>query len=179
MIYPIDSTESLSCAFAIKLSTMKLSCVACRQKKIKCDRNQPCQHCSRAGVKCVPQTRAKVTRRLKKPADTQVLERLKQLESIVSRLEGDNSSSSQSPPDPSPQHTQTGPSSTSSIADTFGPESFADGQQPPQPPVGEGRLVVKDGKTTYVTGGFWANLTNEVGLRLRSSSLSSSKARIL
>ena len=141
---------------------MKLSCVACRQKKVKCDRGDPCKNCLKAGTHCVPQTRAKVTRRLKKPADTQVLERLKQLESIVSRLEGDGSNVSQSPPAQSPPLNQTVPISTPSIADTVGHDKLNGRLQSPLPPTTEGRLVVKDGKTTYVTGGFWANLTNEV-----------------
>ena len=141
---------------------MKLSCVACRQKKIKCDRAEPCRHCVKAGTQCVPQTRAKVTRRLKKPADNQVLERLRQLESIVSRLEGDGSSSSQSPPPVTFSENQPPPHSTTSIADTLGSERFFDRLKYSQPSPSEGRLVSKGGKTTYVTGGFWANLTNEV-----------------
>ena len=145
---------------------MKLSCVVCRQKKIKCDREQPCGYCQKAGTTCVPQTRAKIKRRIKKPADTQVLERLKQLENIVSRLESDGSTQPQSPPEhgsnaygSSPvSHTSPSPS----IADTLGSERFADRFSFFQPAAPEGRLVTVDGKTTYVTGGFWSNLTNEV-----------------
>jgi hypothetical protein len=29
------------------------SCVACRKRKIKCDRDQPCRYCSRLGLECV------------------------------------------------------------------------------------------------------------------------------
>ena len=142
---------------------MKLSCIACRQKKIKCDREDPCRHCVKAGTTCVPQTRAKVKRRMKKPADSAIVERLKQLESIVSRLEGDGSNASQSPPATSTTETSTTSQSTQSIADTLGAEKYADRLPAAGSASSQGRLVVKDGKTTYVTGGFWANLTNEVG----------------
>lgn len=157
---------------------MKLSCIACRQKKIKCDRGEPCRYCLKAGAQCVPQTRAKVIRRLKKPADTEVLKRLKQLESIVSRLEGDGFTTSQSPTSHSPCSNRQIPQSCSSIADTLGYKRFSDRLQYTQPTPGEGRLVVKDGRTIYVTRGFWANLTNEVGLFLMRTNYSSDRVRL-
>ena len=60
-----------------------LSCASCRQRKIKCDKVQPvCTQCSRASTECVFPSR-KPTRRVPRPRQSELLERISRLENIV------------------------------------------------------------------------------------------------
>jgi hypothetical protein len=64
-----------------------LSCVSCRQRKIKCPKEQPvCAQCSRFGFECVYPTR-KAMRRAPRPRQKELMERLSRLESIVSKVD--------------------------------------------------------------------------------------------
>ncbi|KFH46474.1 hypothetical protein ACRE_027320 [Hapsidospora chrysogenum ATCC 11550] len=66
-----------------------LSCASCRQRKIKCDRVQPvCTQCSRAGVECIYPSR-KPIRRVPRPRQSELLERISRLESIVGQADPD------------------------------------------------------------------------------------------
>lgn len=40
----------------------QLSCELCRDRKVKCDKQQPCSNCRRAGVACVPVHRLRLAR---------------------------------------------------------------------------------------------------------------------
>ena len=143
---------------------MKLSCVACRQKKIKCNRETPCQYCAKAGIQCAPQTRARGTRRVRKPTDKSVVDRLKQLEGIVSKLESGQGSQTHSEGNGLPAQNSL---LRLSIVDGLERKSSEHEQQTPH--YGDGRLVVKDGRTTYVTTGFWINMTEEIAELLQES----------
>ena len=52
------------------------SCVLCQQRKVKCDRNDPCAGCIKAGVECVASVPAPPGRR-KRRADTDVQSKLR------------------------------------------------------------------------------------------------------
>ena len=65
-----------------------LSCSSCRQRKVKCPKDQPvCAQCSRFGLECVYPSR-KPTRRAPRPRQKELIERLKRLESIVGSAGG-------------------------------------------------------------------------------------------
>lgn len=71
------------------------SCQLCRQRKIRCDRTSPCSHCQRSGVKCVFPPPARLPRGRqggRRKADSELLQRIAKLESLVQSLEGDGSS---------------------------------------------------------------------------------------
>ncbi|KAI1318606.1 hypothetical protein F5Y16DRAFT_391754 [Xylariaceae sp. FL0255] len=57
-----------------------VSCENCRKKKLKCDRGAPCSSCSIRGIACTGQPGPG-------SSDTQLLSRLKNLETAVSRLD--------------------------------------------------------------------------------------------
>lgn len=80
-----------------------LSCVNCRQRKVKCDKIQPiCTHCGRSGLECIYPTR-KPTRRLPKPRKNELFERISRLESIVVKADAARLVDLDSPlPDPGP-----------------------------------------------------------------------------
>ena len=59
-----------------------LACVLCQQRKIKCDRNFPCQHCTKARVQCVPAGQLP-RRRKRRFAERELLEQLKRYEELL------------------------------------------------------------------------------------------------
>jgi hypothetical protein len=68
-------------------SAKVLSCSNCRTRKIKCDKIQPlCGQCSRFGLDCVFPSR-KPTRRAPRPRQSELLDRISRLESIVNQAD--------------------------------------------------------------------------------------------
>lgn len=66
-------------------STRKpLSCTSCRQRKIKCDRVDPCDPCKKYGIECVfPTRRARGRRDAVGLRDSELLRRIKRLEGML------------------------------------------------------------------------------------------------
>ncbi len=94
-----EPATSLSCVTSRTYSrtpirkTKPPSCTLCRRRKIKCDRANPCSHCLRAGAVCVssvpsgaPRGREGGRRRV----DSELLDRIAKLESLVKHIEGGN-----------------------------------------------------------------------------------------
>jgi Fungal Zn(2)-Cys(6) binuclear cluster domain len=80
------------------------SCNLCRRRKIKCDRANPCSHCVRVDAVCVssapsgaPRGRQGGRRKL----DSELLDRIAKLESLVNHFEGGVSTGA-TPPAPAP-----------------------------------------------------------------------------
>ncbi|KAF2092289.1 hypothetical protein K490DRAFT_23165, partial [Saccharata proteae CBS 121410] len=65
-----------------------LSCINCRQRKIRCDKRVPCGACQRSGAECTfPSQRA--PRRKQNRRNEELLRRLDHLEGLVDRLGGE------------------------------------------------------------------------------------------
>jgi hypothetical protein len=67
-----------------------LSCVTCRQRKVKCNKANPCNHCTRASIPCVFPNRVRVPRAKQassKPRDVELLHRISRLENLVSKID--------------------------------------------------------------------------------------------
>ncbi|KAI5918216.1 fungal-specific transcription factor domain-containing protein [Camillea tinctor] len=63
-----------------------LSCTSCRARKLKCDRQHPCRNCTRSGLpECIFPER-KRSRRPRKSKNSDLLQRLHRLESIVGKV---------------------------------------------------------------------------------------------
>lgn len=61
-----------------------LACVLCQQRKVKCNRQTPCNHCIKSRVECIPSTQ--VTRRRKRRfPEQELLERLHKYEELLRR----------------------------------------------------------------------------------------------
>lgn len=118
------------------------SCVACKRRKIKCSREQPCSYCAKLHLQCVYPGPAQDG---KKQPETEVLARLKRIEISLQRLE--SRIASVSSPE-APENTQ----STASVA-----EQTPAGAQPIAH-ASSGRLVSEQGDTRYVTSSFWTDL---------------------
>jgi hypothetical protein len=66
-----------------------LSCVTCRQRKVKCNKSNPCNHCTKVGIQCVFPNRVRVSRAKQtasKTRDVELLKRISRLESLVSKI---------------------------------------------------------------------------------------------
>ena len=59
-----------------------LACVACQRRKVKCNRESPCQHCARAGVACTPATPVGEGRRRRFP-ERELLDRVRRYEETL------------------------------------------------------------------------------------------------
>jgi hypothetical protein len=66
-----------------------LSCVNCRQHKIKCNRENPCNRCKRSGLECVFPIRVRKARHGGSKRDTELLQRIGRLEKLVERVGGE------------------------------------------------------------------------------------------
>jgi hypothetical protein len=154
------------------------SCVTCRSRKVRCDKLSPCSNCRRANIACnfpSADRPPRWARRLERtntaassakatqgpdPNVGQVMERVRNLESLVKELSGQleqanaaaRSTASGSSPGSSPHDRdadqQKDPSSTAST--TGVQKQF-------------GRMVIQDGsKSRYVSSGFWSRVNDEV-----------------
>lgn len=161
------------------------SCVTCRSRKVRCDKQSPCSNCRRANIACIfPSTHRppKWARRLDRltndaaasnastpqeasPVVGKVMERLRNLESLVKELSGQLeqahaaaastgggssvfNSSMNSAQDRDAEHQRyTSPATnTTSVQKQFG------------------RLVLQDAsRSRYVSSGFWSRVNDEVG----------------
>ncbi|KAJ2987515.1 hypothetical protein NUW58_g4465 [Xylaria curta] len=154
------------------------SCVVCRSRKVRCNKESPCSNCRRAGIPCVvpsadrpPRWARRLERvaqnaaaeeRAARAADSpasQVMERLRNLESLVKDL------SSQLEQAHAAGNSTTGNSPASSTQERDG-----DPQRVTPPSTGPdnlqsqfGRLVVSDaGRGRYVSTGFWSRVNDEL-----------------
>lgn len=71
-----------------------LSCTNCRQRKIRCDKSNPCSACKRSGIGCVFPKRIRVRRvkqgnKSSKSRDEELLRRIAKLEALVGKMGGD------------------------------------------------------------------------------------------
>lgn len=155
------------------------SCVVCRQRKVKCDRQQPCSNCVRSACACVyPTGRGRAPKRARRVADAQLVEKLARLETIVQRLAAENGPGlvTDTRPPPLPQLTNASEQSRSTSECGLTPESstqheasgLAKSTSGRSSPVSSSieasmsRLVIDDTKSYYVSNPLWATMAQEV-----------------
>jgi hypothetical protein len=152
------------------------SCITCRRRKVKCDKKQPCANCLRARIECVFPGPGRAPRKTRKPADAELLERLRRLEGVVQNLnaqveeheheaaERERESSSRKSsavaasltgPDGCFENTATTTTTTSSASVAV--DNSVEGLENRF-----GRLVIEKGRSRYINNSFWASLNNEV-----------------
>ncbi|RAH85819.1 Zn(II)2Cys6 transcription factor [Aspergillus japonicus CBS 114.51] len=86
-----------------------LSCTFCRQKKLRCDRLQPCSSCVKRGLECVYAGPALAASRRNPPASARHLsQRIRQLEELVTVLQKGGRSSHEGNPLHTAQESQIG-----------------------------------------------------------------------
>ncbi|GAP86108.2 putative Zn 2Cys6 transcription factor [Rosellinia necatrix] len=130
------------------------SCVLCRQRKVKCDRRQPCSNCTRAGASCVhPPGAGRAAKRPRQAVDVKVLDRLSQLETTIKRLQqqakGRDVDFRAAPDSARVEDRETG-------------DLFDDGGQGTEAAPELGRLVIEESRSRYVSNVMWAGLTESI-----------------
>ncbi|KAF3390311.1 Bikaverin cluster transcription factor bik5 [Penicillium rolfsii] len=141
------------------------SCVVCRTRKVRCDKQSPCSNCRRANIACIVPSKDRPprwARRLVPPAPEDVMERLRTLENLVRDLRGQleeatarassarASSAGVSPAAQSPESSTHDPTSASSSRSDHVQKRF-------------GRLVLQDtNQSRYIGSGFWSRVTDEL-----------------
>lgn len=131
------------------------SCLSCRHRKVKCDRQLPCSNCQRAGSECIfPPGPGRAPKRPRAARDPHLLERLWKLERIVRRLGAGEDSEDEN-------------SEGNTIADSEADAKNAgDSMSDPSIHKELGRLLIDDSRSCYVGNRFWASLGDEVSLCL-------------
>ncbi|KAI0415215.1 hypothetical protein F5X98DRAFT_229008 [Xylaria grammica] len=181
-----DATSSTTAASVATAAPQKLrSCVVCRSRKVRCDKESPCSNCRRAGIPCVIPSADRPprwARRLERfahnaaagersapagdPPTTQVMERLRNLESLVkdlsSQLEQAHALSN-----------STGNSPASSANDRDGENQTGTPLTAGSLQSQFGRLVLSGaGPGRYVSSGFWSRVKDELdGIKMETQHL--------
>lgn len=143
-----------------------LSCVSCRQRKVKCTKTYPCSHCVRGGLECIFPSRKK-DRRPRTNRNHELLNRLAKLEAIVGQVDPDAISANPAhPPVDVVLPDSAAPATDKAVAQPARTpaQQVADSElRNPQKRCPTSQPVSKDDPVAkYVSGEFWAGLSREV-----------------
>ncbi|CAI7644401.1 unnamed protein product [Penicillium glandicola] len=143
---------------------VRLTCEACRQRKVKCDKSSPCTSCQRLGIVCVPVERARLPRgRTRKPerilgSDKELSERVARLEKLLKRVaseRGDGLQLASTTPALSYSYTRR-----DSVAEASNASPDARQDQNDHVP-GAGQPHLPRPATAYVGGSFWEDIMQQ------------------
>ncbi|KGO41144.1 Transcription factor, fungi [Penicillium expansum] len=143
---------------------VRLTCEACRQRKVKCDKSSPCTSCHRLGLVCVPVERARLPRgRTRKPerivgSDKELSERVARLEKLLKKVaneQGDEQKAFSAVTVPASPYTQQ-----QSVvgASNAGPNTQQDRNENL---FGAGQPHLPRPSTAYVGGPFWEDIMQQ------------------
>ncbi|KAK5046405.1 hypothetical protein LTR84_008207 [Exophiala bonariae] len=138
------------------------SCIRCFERKVKCDKENPCSNCVKSRVECIFRTPPAPRRRKKRPQEEILLARLKQCEDLLRSkgIEVDTPEAS----------TQSGvPSGPASYDATVpSPDTGMTGQRPPTEVIffpganaKTGQLIVDQGKSRFIENNLWTSVSEE------------------
>lgn len=128
----------------------KRSCELCRHRRVKCDRQQPCSNCIRSKADCVyPSGRGRAPKTRRRALDSQLVDRLSHLETLLRRLKdhpapGSHNEAAEFPFPPPLTSGSNRVNSNPSIEGQFG------------------RLMIDESRSYYVSNVLWASLVSEV-----------------
>lgn len=108
------------------------SCILCNQRKVRCDKNNPCDRCIKAREKCIYPGPKRAPRKLKRPPIAEILAHVRDLENELIK-------------------TRSGPSSVEHNVFPSPEESSEAVEKSPSDLQNQhGRLISKEGKSRYV-----------------------------
>ncbi|KAF3484020.1 fungal specific transcription factor domain-containing protein [Arthroderma uncinatum] len=145
------------------------SCVTCRRRKVRCNKNHPCSNCVKAKIECVYPSPGRAPRKSKKPRDTELLARLRTLENIVRNLGGPEAISGTGPilsneisPGQSPNNKQQERETDGSGA--VQQNAAIKNEDPGVSEIEEnmGKLMAGEGGSQYVSHRFWTSFGKTV-----------------
>lgn len=133
------------------------SCVTCRKRKVRCDKRDPCSNCVKANIDCVFPPPGRAPRKPRRPQDAELLKRLRRLESVVDSLgaQVDDEGSSHAA-DHNPDRSNTIEGANLDDLSPTGPTRRTSLEY------GLGRLLIKEGRSRYVSNDFWLSLGEEI-----------------
>ncbi|KAJ5959535.1 uncharacterized protein N7479_006685 [Penicillium vulpinum] len=143
---------------------VRLTCEACRQRKVKCDKSSPCASCQRLGLVCVSVERARLPRgRTRRPerivgSDKELSERVARLENLLKIVANERGGESQLVPTvrtPASSYTKQNSVAEASNA---GPEILQD-QNDRLPSANQPHLPRPS--TAYMGGSFWEDIMQQ------------------
>ncbi|KAF4618365.1 hypothetical protein G7Y89_g14938 [Cudoniella acicularis] len=91
---PTHSPEQRKASHSAPHALSARSCVTCRRRKVKCDKQEPCSNCTKAGSQCVFPAPGRAPRRPRaggkntSEREAELLKRLRRLEGVVEELSG-------------------------------------------------------------------------------------------
>ncbi|KAJ5383764.1 hypothetical protein N7517_001675 [Penicillium concentricum] len=141
---------------------VRLTCEACRQRKVKCDKSSPCTSCQRLGLVCIPVERARLPRgRTRKPerivgSDKELSERVARLEKLLKTVANERENEHLSSTIPTPAYSYKQESAAE--ASTAGPDIRQD-HDDYLPSAGQPHLPGP--ATAYVGGYFWEDIMQQ------------------
>ncbi|KIX04547.1 uncharacterized protein Z518_05417 [Rhinocladiella mackenziei CBS 650.93] len=136
------------------------SCVTCRRRKVRCNKENPCANCVRAGIECIFPAPGRAPRKSRKPPDAELLTRLRRLEGVVHSLGAQVDENGVVSPTLAGSadvrarfgDTQAGDSPTSDRSDSK--RQSIDKHL--------GRLVISEDRSRYVSNAFWTGMSDEI-----------------
>lgn len=147
------------------------SCVTCRRRKVKCDKKQPCSNCARAKIECIFPGPGRAPRKIRKPADGELMERLRRLEGVVQSLnaqveehelqDAEREKNAGACPNGSGGDDASCPNGSDKDGRNVAVDNSVEGLE-----TRFGRLVVDQGRSRYINNSFWASLNNEVRMAI-------------
>lgn len=176
-----DASTPASLATSSPAPSQKLrSCITCRHRKVRCDKQSPCSNCRRANISCVfPPTdrpprwarrferfsNSAATSQRSDPTDEQVMERVKSLEGLVKELRAQLEQATAGTR--SARSNSFGSINTHLSSNSDHNTSHHDDASRPTTDLQKkfGRLVHHDGgRSRYISSGFWSRVNDEVSL---------------
>lgn len=146
------------------------SCMACRTRKVKCDRAKPCTACQRNQLQCVYPEQTPRPPRPRRP-DAELLERIARLEHVIESMPAEQRHDGPGGGGPGGGERkqlseERSPSATERTMSDVSADSTMGGDDRQN---GFGHLLkTGDGKTRYVGQSSWAALSDEVGTELNA-----------
>ncbi|KAJ5669680.1 hypothetical protein N7462_010750 [Penicillium macrosclerotiorum] len=144
---------------------VRLSCEACRQRKVKCDKQSPCTSCTRLGFVCVPVERARLPRGRTRKAperagssDKELVDRVAKLEQLLKQVAAERDSRPQVEPPSYAAEANTERSLDNKMADV---ETWRD--QHAQPGAGTTLTLTHRPRpaTSYLGSSFWEDIMQQ------------------
>ncbi|KAL8703121.1 MAG: hypothetical protein Q9201_003680 [Fulgogasparrea decipioides] len=167
------------------------SCVTCRKRKVRCDKQHPCSNCTKAAIDCVFPGPGRAPRRSRKPPDAELLARLRRLEGVVQHLGKNLDEEGEKIDDDVRDKAITtdgvgngdtkAPTEEKKIPNSCGLFNGPEPRKKSVDGVGKefGHLVVDEGRSRYVSNKFWNSLSEEVStLPFASPPLASAPVRM-
>lgn len=149
------------------------SCRRCFERKVRCDKLNPCSNCAKSNVECIFRVPPPPRRRRRRSPDAALLTRLKRYEEVLKRngidVEDDQSpavSSTTSALSPSNASQHSNARSTARSYDLNKHPAFLQYQDSQA-----GQLLVDRGKSRFIENTLWVRASSEVSRHISLKSL--------